>query len=127
MSDELKKQYDAAIIQEIDGDRAGAIDALRTLAAENTGFGLAYTALSAMYNRDGKIDQAVEYAKRYTECEPEDPFGYTILSSLCIKAGRREEAEEALMNAQQIQMRAYMEAKKQNENEPQDHPPESEA
>ncbi len=83
--------------------------------AENTGFGLAYTALSAMYNRDGKVDQAVEYAKQYTVCVPEDPFGYTILSSLCIKAGRREEAEEALMNAQQIQMRAYMETK-QNEN-----------
>lgn len=116
MSDELKKQYDAAIMQEVNGDRAGAIEALRKMAAENAGFALTYTALSAMYNRDGKIAEAVEYAKRYTECEPEDPFGYTILSSLCIKAGRREEAEEALMNAQQIQMRAYMESQQNEKN-----------
>ena len=117
MSDELKKQYDATVLQEVNGDRAGAIDALRKLAAENADFALPYTALSAMYNRDGHIDQAVEYAKRYTECEPNDPFGYTILSSLCIKAGRREEAEEALMSAQQIQMKAFMEARKNEEKE----------
>ncbi|MDR1958279.1 MAG: hypothetical protein LBQ54_04440 [Planctomycetaceae bacterium] len=115
MTNELNRKYDAAVLQEIDGDRQGAIESLRQMIAQTPDFALAYTALSAMYNRAGKPEQAVEYAKRYTELEPEDSFGFTVLSSLCIKAGRREEAEDALMNAQQIQMRAYMTPQEKNQ------------
>jgi|GEM_PF-376118 len=114
---ELIQQYDTAVLREMEGDRDGAIELLRTILAESPNFALAHNALSAMYGRAEKIDQAIEHAKRYTELEPDDAFGYAILSALCVKAGRREEAEAALMNAQQSQMRAYMESRQKEEKE----------
>ena len=40
--------------------------------------------------------EAVEHARRVCELEPNEPFSYTALSVACMRAGKIEEAEEAL-------------------------------
>jgi len=100
--------YDEAIAKHRTGDTDAAIEMLRQLLAENPNYSLAHNALGALYSRQGKIDQAIEHTTRVCEIDPEDMFGYTILSTLCLKNGRREEAEEALMKANQLRHAAWL-------------------
>jgi Flp pilus assembly protein TadD len=100
--------YDEAIAKHRSGDTEAAIEMLRQLLAESPNYSLAHNALSVLYSRLGKIDQAVEHAKRVCEIDPDDTFGYTILSTLCLKNGRREEAEDALMKANQLSRAAWL-------------------
>ena len=100
--------YDEAIAKYRAGDTDAAIEMLRQLLVKDSDYMLAHNALGAIYSRQGKVDQAIEHAKRVCEIAPEDNFGYAILSSLCLKNGRREEAEEALMQANQIRHAAWL-------------------
>ena len=100
--------YDEAIAKHRSGDTGAAIEMLRQLLAQSPNYSLAHNALGALYSRQGKIDQAIEHATRVCEIDPEDMFGYTILSTLCLKNGRREEAEEALMKANQLRQAAWV-------------------
>jgi len=100
--------YDEAIARQRSGNTDAAIEMLRQLLAQNPNYALAHNALGVLYSRQGKIDQAVEHAKRVCEIDPEDTFGYTILSTLCLKNGLREEAEEALMKANQMRHAAWL-------------------
>ena len=100
--------YDEAIAKHHSGDTDAAIEMLRQLLAQNPNYSLAHNALGVLYSRQEKIDQAIEHAKRVCEIDPEDTFGYTILSTLCLKNGRREEAEEALMKANQLRQAAWL-------------------
>ena len=100
--------YDEAIAKQRAGDTDAAIEMLRQLLAQNPNYMLAHNALGVLYNRLGKTDQAIEHASRVCEIEPEDNFGYAILSTLCLKSGRREEAEDALMKASQIRHAAWL-------------------
>ncbi|MDR1385533.1 MAG: tetratricopeptide repeat protein [Planctomycetaceae bacterium] len=101
-------QYDEAIAEYKSGNINAAVELLRQLLAKFPNYSLAHNALSVMYNRIGKSDQAIEHAKRVCEIEPDDTFGYTVLSSLCIKKGRREEAEDALMQARERMIAARL-------------------
>jgi predicted Zn-dependent protease len=103
-------QYDEAIAQYKSGNIDTAIELLRQLLAKFPNDSLAHNALSVMYNRMGKNDQAIEHAKCVCDIEPDDTFGYTVLSSLCIKSGRREEAEDALMQARERMIAARLKA-----------------
>ena len=100
--------YDEAIAKHRLGDTDAAIALLRQLLAQSPNYLLAHNALGVLYSRQGKIDQAVEHAKRVCEIDPEDTFGFTILSTLCLKNDRREEAEEALMQANQLRHAAWL-------------------
>ena len=100
--------YDEAIAKHRSGDTDAAIEMLRQLLAQHPNDALAHNALCALYSRQEKMDQAIEHAKRVCEVDPDDPFGYTILSTLCIKSGRREEAEEALMKGNQLTRAAWL-------------------
>ena len=100
--------YDEAIAKYRAGDLDGAIEMLRQLLAQKPDYMLAHNALGVLYARQDKIDQAIEHAKRVCEIAPEDNFGYAILSTLCLKNDRREEAEEALMQANKIRHDAWL-------------------
>jgi Flp pilus assembly protein TadD len=49
----------------------------------------------------------VEHAGKVCELEPEDPFSFVAMSTICQKAGRIAEAERALAQAHQAQMASY--------------------
>ena len=96
--------YDAAVAKKKEGQLNDAVSMLNELLAKHPGYALAYAALGAYYTQKELFDLAVDNCQKYCELEPQDPFGYTILSSLCIKLGRRQEAEEALMKSRNLRM-----------------------
>jgi predicted Zn-dependent protease len=69
-------------------------------------FALAYNALAAFCKKTDNIDTAIEHMKKYCALEPNDPFGFSVLSAYCIGAGRRTEAEEALGYANELRFKA---------------------
>jgi tetratricopeptide (TPR) repeat protein len=102
--------YDACIAQQRSGDREGAIDDLKELIEAYPDYALAYAALSAFHGQMDQYDDAIAYGEKYVELEPEDPFGFTTLSSLYQKAGNLPKAEEALMKSRQLTIAAQFEA-----------------
>jgi len=91
----------------MDKQKTGQIDEaivmLRELVEKFPDYALAYAALGAYFTKKELFDDAMEFCKKYCEKEPNDPFGYSILSSLSIRIGRRQEAEDALMRARMNQ------------------------
>ena len=96
--------YDAAVAKKKEGQLDNAITMLGELLEKHPSYALAHAALGAYYTQKELFDLAVNNCKKYCELEPEDPFGYTILSSLCIKLGRRQDAEDALMKSRNLRM-----------------------
>lgn len=110
------EQYDACMKLHREDKVAEAMDGLEKLILEYPDFALSYNALAAFYKKGDQLDKAIEYAEKYCELEPEDAFGYTILSSFCIAAGMKEKAEDALMKGQDIRFRAHFAAKEKEDN-----------
>ncbi|MDR0611151.1 MAG: hypothetical protein LBG58_13660 [Planctomycetaceae bacterium] len=98
--------YDACIELQRSGKLPEAINALKQLTEEFPDFALTYNALAAIYKKQGDVDVAIRNMEKYCELEPEDSFGFSILSSYCLGAGRREEAEEALGKAHDLRFKA---------------------
>ncbi len=98
--------YDACIACKKSGNIDEAIGMLKELVEKYPQYALAYAALGAYYAQKNQVEEAIEYSKKYCEWAPDDPFGFSILSSLCIKLGRREEAEEALFQARDLRIAA---------------------
>ena len=69
-------------------------------------FALAHAALSVLYNKIEDFDKSVRHGRRVCQLEPEDPFSFVAMSLMCQKAGRIEEAEQALLQAQQVELAA---------------------
>jgi Flp pilus assembly protein TadD len=101
---DLDRLYDEAIsLQE--GDRPEeAVAKLEELLGQDPNHGLAHCALSVLYGKLERHDDAVVHAQKVCELEPEDPFSFVALSLVCQKAGRLMEAEEATMQARRLQM-----------------------
>ena len=74
----------------------GLLDIGQAVVVKNPDFALAYSALAAWCTRLERHEKAVEHARRVCELEPNEPFSYTALSVACMRAGKIEEAEEAL-------------------------------
>ncbi|MDD4268955.1 MAG: hypothetical protein PHO07_05340 [Pirellulales bacterium] len=100
-------RYDEAIRLQQGGDLKAAVAKLEELAADEPDYALAHAALSVFYQRLERDDEAVEHARRVCQLEPEDPFSFIAMSTICQKVGRIAEAEQALMQARQAQMAAY--------------------
>jgi len=83
-------------------DYQGAILELRQAIELDPKFDLAYNALAESYNKLGKIDEAIEMAKRYVESNPEDPIAHTALSRLYVQKGMIPEAERELALSNQL-------------------------
>lgn len=108
MSNEKETQYDACIELQRNGQTEEAIASLLQLTQSHADYALPYLALSTFYSKLDRFEDALRYGKEYCRLEPEDPFGYTALSSLSIKAGLREEAEKALVQAQDARIAAAL-------------------
>lgn len=105
------ERYDACTKRFRDGQMTEAIDELQKLTEEFPDFALAYNALGAYYKKNEDFDRAIQCAEKYCELEPEDSFGYSILSSYCIASGEKEKAEDALMRAQDLRLKNRLEGK----------------
>jgi len=106
MSSEVER-YDEAIQLQQNGDVEQAVAKLEELVADHPDYALAHAALSVFYQRLDRDDEAVEHAGKVCELEPEDPFSFVAMSTICQKAGRIAEAEKALAQAHQAQMAAH--------------------
>ena len=102
-----QEQYDACIELHRAGNAAQSMERLRKLIGDFPDFALAYNALAAFSKKAGDLDAAIENMEKYCALEPNDPFGFSILSSYCIAAERRSQAEEALGRANELRYRAY--------------------
>jgi Flp pilus assembly protein TadD len=98
--------YDTCIELQRSGKLPEAINALKQLTEESPDFALAYNALAAIYKKQGNTNNAIQNMEKYCELEPEDSFGFSILSAYCLGAGRREQAEEALGKAHDLRFKA---------------------
>ena len=94
--------YDACVDKQKSGQIDEAIVMLHELIEKFPDYVLAYAALGAYYTKKEQYGDAMEFCKKYCEKAPNDPFGYSILSSLSIRIGRRQDAEEALMQSQNL-------------------------
>ncbi|MCL2006235.1 MAG: hypothetical protein FWG73_08750 [Planctomycetaceae bacterium] len=97
------EQYDACIEQKRAGNAARSKEMLQQMTVDFPDFALAYNALAALHKKEGDAELAIEHMEKYCALEPADPFGFSILSSYCIAAGRRIQAEEALARAGELQ------------------------
>ena len=100
------EQYDACIALKRAGDIAQSVDALKKITADFPDFALAYNALAAFYKKENDMETAIEYMEKYCALEPNDSFGFSVLSAYCIALGRREQAEEALGRANELRFKA---------------------
>lgn len=98
------EKYDAAIALQEEGKTQEAIDALNALVGETPDYVFAHAALSKFYSDLGEHAKAIEHGQKVCELDPEDPFSFTALSTICQKADDRSLAEEALMTARQLQI-----------------------
>ena len=98
--------YDTCMELHRSGKLDEAINGLTQLTESHSDFALAHNALAAIWKKRGDLGKAIGYAEKYCELEPDDAFGFSILSSYCIEAGEREKAEDALGRAQDLRFRA---------------------
>jgi tetratricopeptide (TPR) repeat protein len=100
------EQYDACIDVHRTGEVAKSIEMLRKMIIDFPDFALAYNALAAFYKKENNLDAAIEHMEKYCALEPNDPFGFSVLSAYCIAADRRTQAEEALGRASELRFKA---------------------
>ncbi len=98
--------YDAVVADWKAGRQSEAVARMLELHAAHPSETLPCAALAAWYKKLGQIDDAIHYAGKYCELAPSDAFGFSILSSLRLSVGLREEAEDALMKAQDLRIAA---------------------
>ena len=101
------EMYDEAIRLQQEGKAEEAVGRLQALLEQDPGYALAHAALSVFHSRAEKHEEAIEHAQRVCELEPDDPFSFIALSLVCQKAGRIMEAEQAMMQARQVQFSAH--------------------
>lgn len=101
--------YDEAIEIQQRGDLEGAVGKLQELLKQDPNYALAYAALSVFSSKIEKHDDAIQYADKVCELEPDDPFSFIAKSLICQKAGRIGDAERAMMEARRAQATARYE------------------
>ncbi|MBQ3388026.1 MAG: tetratricopeptide repeat protein [Thermoguttaceae bacterium] len=103
-----EERYDEAIAFREAGDLKSAVSVLEQLAADFPDYALAHLGLAVFYWKQERPDDSIREASRACELSPDEPFYFTALSSLAIKAGHRKTAEEALARAQEARFQAFM-------------------
>jgi predicted Zn-dependent protease len=101
--------YDEAIELQQRGELDGAVGKLQELLKQDPNYALGYAALSVFSSKMEKHDEAIQYADKVCELEPNDPFSFIAKSLICQKAGRIPEAERAMMEARRAQAAARFE------------------
>ncbi|MCA9051262.1 MAG: hypothetical protein KDA89_21140 [Planctomycetaceae bacterium] len=95
--------YNEALKLKDSGDVAGAVEQLRKILEISPDHLHTTMALGVYLQRLGKPEEAIKYAVRVTELQPEDPFSFTQLSVIYQRCGRIMEAEEAMAKAHLLQ------------------------
>ena len=108
-AEETKEAWYDRIIGLWEAEKAEeAVGEMERLAEQHPDYPLAHLALAVFYSRSKRYDDSMEAAKRACELESENSFYYTAASSLAIRGGHREEAENALMKAQEARFAAQL-------------------
>jgi Flp pilus assembly protein TadD len=107
------EMYDEAIRLHQQGKAEEAVGKLHALLEQDPGYALAHSALSVFYSRDDRHDEAIRHAEEVCRLEPDDPFSFIALSLVCQKAGQITQAEQAMMQARQVQFSAYQRGQQQ--------------
>jgi predicted Zn-dependent protease len=102
----VEQRYDEAIELQQQGKLEEAVGKLSELIAEFPDYALGHAALSVFYGKLDRHDEAIEHAKRVCELEPDDSFSFMSMSLVCQRAGRLQEAEQALGIAMEKQWAA---------------------
>ena len=103
-----EERYDEAIAFREAGDLDSAVSVLEQLTADFPDYALAHLGLGVFYWKQERLDDSIREASRACELAADEPFYFTALSSLAIKAGHRKTAEEALARAQEARFQAFM-------------------
>jgi tetratricopeptide (TPR) repeat protein len=88
------------------GDMAGAEEAFRESIEIEPGFGLGYLGLSQVLDRQVRIDEAIEAARKAIELMREDPLPHTSLSRLYQQKDMIDEAEAEMALSMKLQNKA---------------------
>lgn len=99
------QMYDAATRLKDSGDLEGATQALLKILEIDNDHLHTNMALGVYMHRLGRPEEAIRYAKRVTEIQPNDPFSFTQLSVIFQRCGRIPEAEDAMAKAHVLQGR----------------------
>ncbi len=94
--------YDEADRLKNSGKNEEAAAKLLELVAAEPDYALAHSALAVVYTRLRRHDEAIRHAAKVCELEPNDAFSFTALSVTCQRAGKIQEAEDAMARARQL-------------------------
>ncbi|MDD3587552.1 MAG: scaffolding protein [Thermoguttaceae bacterium] len=109
MTEKTKESwYDECIALKQEERLGEAIAELRKLIQAYPDFGLAHLALAVYLEKEGNADECLQEVTKACELETGNSFYFTALSSLAIKQGNRQAAEEALMKAQELRFAAIL-------------------
>lgn len=100
------EMYDEAIELKNSGDLEGAVAKLQEVLTVDPDHSDTHSALSVYLQRLGRFTEAIDHARKVCEVLPNEPFSYTQLSQIYVKCGMRQEAEDALAKAREIQMQS---------------------
>jgi tetratricopeptide (TPR) repeat protein len=101
-----EEAYDEAIALQQQGALEEAIGAMERLVAREPDYALAHAALSVFYGRVERYEESVRHGREVCRLEPDDPFSFVAMSLLCQKAGKIAEAEQAMLQARQVEFAA---------------------
>ncbi len=116
MSEQIKSKeawYDECVDLQQNGELPQAIAELKKMLEVYPDYALGYLALAVFSQEKGDDETTLEAMQKACELEQDDPFYFTAFSSLAIKCGNHELAEEALMKAQEARFASQL--KKMNE------------
>lgn len=100
------EQYDVCMDLHRKGEVTQSLEILHQITQDFPQFSLAHNALAAFYKQQGRIDDAIESMKAYCSLEPNDSFGFSVLSAYYMVSEQRVQAEEALHRANEIRFQA---------------------
>ena len=105
--------YDQCVALQQVGELGRAVAELKKMLEVYPDYALGYLALAVFSQEKGDDEGTLNAMQKACELEQEDPFYFTAFSSLAIKCGNHELAEEALMKAQEARFASQL--RKMNE------------
>ena len=93
MSDELRRRYSAALDLLSQKKPEACAAEMEKILAEAPDFLDVYEGLAVLYNRLGRVDEAIALMKRLAEKDPESLMAHVNLSVFYMKKGMKDEAE----------------------------------
>lgn len=84
------------------GSLQDGIAKLEEVVKQDDSFVLAHYSLSVQLGKVGRHEEAVQHARRGCELAPNDPFSFTSMSVVCQRAGKIQEAEDAMARSRMM-------------------------